>query len=329
MKPWKCNECGKFIRSGSNKCSCGYEKSNNIKEDDRMNNSSTNNGNRFFINDTILMNSFTIGYLKMAYIPLSEMKIDFEYQRVATKKVDKITNEWDINKCDPISVSYRNGKFYITDGQHRFLSAVRKGETHLPAIIRTGLTQKEEAKIFVSQNDNVSRLTPYDTFKGNLLLEDHIDCTIQNLCMKYNIIISQYQTKGAKGVLGSLTEARSIVKSNGGSCLEWIFKIIKACGWSNESGGYSSYIMRTLRTCYINNINDLEITGKYACSILEKTTPSYFKAEAVLEYVERDVTSACGMLLMKKIQSLYLADNKLKTLNKEEFINAFRKSAAN
>jgi hypothetical protein len=289
----------------------------------------TQNGSRFFINDTIIMNSFTIGYLKMAYVPLSEMKIDLDYQRVATKKVDKISNEWDVNKCDPISLSYRNGKFYITDGQHRYLPAVRNGESHLPGIIRTGLTQKDEAKIFVSQNDNVSRLTPYDTFKGNILLEDVVDCTIQRLCKKYNVIISQSQTKGAKGVLGSLTEARSIVRINGANCLEWIFKIIKACGWSDISGGYSSYIMRTLKTSYINNIDDLDKTGEYVCNTLEKTTPSYFRAEAVLEYVERDATSACGMLLMKKIQSLYLEENKLKTLNREEFINAYKKTIAN
>jgi hypothetical protein len=224
-----------------------------------------------------------------------------------------------------ILLSYSDGVFYITDGQHRYLAADRNNETHLPAIIRTGLTQKDEAQIFVSQNDNVSRLTPYDTFKGNILLGDKVDGDIQELTTKYNLDIKQ-STGSNKNVLGSLSEARQIVKNNGKDCLEWIFKIIKASRWENEKGAYSSYVIRALKSVYMDNIDDLEDTGKIVCDIFENTTPSYFRAEATIDYVERDVKSACIMLLTKKIREVFIEKNNLKSkvVSKSEFAKIYK-----
>lgn len=311
---WKCPKCEKLVSRKYGYCECGYKYEPNrivnetkiINEKEKVIKVMEKSKNvRYFVNDTIVMNAFTIGYLKMAYLPLSELRIDYDYQRVATKKVDKIANEWDEEKCDPICVSYRNGKFYITDGQHRFLAAVRKGETHLPAIIRTGLSQSEEARIFVSQNDNVSKLTPYDTFKGNILLGDIVDIAINDLAVKYNLSIKNSPKTNLR-TIGSLAEARTIVKANGKDCLDWIYKIIRASGWNDVSGAYSTYIIRSLSNAYVNNIDDLEQTGKIVRNIFEKTTPMYFRAEAMLEYVERDPKSACSMFLQKLIRDEYI-----------------------
>jgi hypothetical protein len=272
------------------------------------------------------MNAFPIGYLKMAYVPISEMKIDTAYQRVATRKVDKIASEWNREKCDPISLSYRDGWFYITDGQHRFLAADRNNETHLPAIIRTGLTQIEEALIFVSQNDNVSKLTPYDTFKGNLLIGDKTDMAINDICNKYNVLIEKTQTQGKNRVLGSISEARGIVKTYGSECFEWILKIIRASGWLDEKGAFSTYIIRTLKSCYVNNQNNLDSTGKLIVDIFEKKTPLLFKAEATVEYMDTsDIKSACTRYLQKLIKDEYIKQNNIKVMSKDEFRARFAK----
>ncbi len=48
------------------------------------------------------------------------------YQRpVNPKEVDRLIREWDERLLDPVTVSFRDGKFYVVDGQHR-ISAMRK-----------------------------------------------------------------------------------------------------------------------------------------------------------------------------------------------------------
>lgn len=48
------------------------------------------------------------------------------YQRqVDEKEVDRLIQEWDDRLLDPIIVSFRDGRFYVVDGQHR-ISAMRK-----------------------------------------------------------------------------------------------------------------------------------------------------------------------------------------------------------
>jgi len=42
------------------------------------------------------------------------------YQRpVNPKEVDRLIREWDERLLDPVTVSFRDGKFYVVDGQHR------------------------------------------------------------------------------------------------------------------------------------------------------------------------------------------------------------------
>ena len=48
------------------------------------------------------------------------------YQRpVDEKEVDRLIREWDDRLLDPVTVSFRDGRFYVVDGQHR-ISAMRK-----------------------------------------------------------------------------------------------------------------------------------------------------------------------------------------------------------
>ena len=48
------------------------------------------------------------------------------YQRpVNPKEVDRLIREWDERLIDPVVVSFRDGKFYVVDGQHR-IAAMRR-----------------------------------------------------------------------------------------------------------------------------------------------------------------------------------------------------------
>ena len=82
-----------------------------------------------------LSNAHTIGGKKFVFLPVSELKIDHGYQRPIRSKIKRMVREWDYNLCDVILVSYRDGKFYVVDGQHRVEAARQKGVEMLKNIV--------------------------------------------------------------------------------------------------------------------------------------------------------------------------------------------------
>ena len=73
------------------------------------------------------------------------------YQRpVNPKEVERLIREWDERLLDPITVSFRDGKFYVVDGQHR-ISAMREMNGGRGIMVNckvyNGLTYEQEADL--------------------------------------------------------------------------------------------------------------------------------------------------------------------------------------
>ena len=63
-----------------------------------------------------------IGDFTIIEVPLELLNIDLSYQRTETFDVvraNKIARDFHKSELDPIHISYRDGKFWIVDGQHR------------------------------------------------------------------------------------------------------------------------------------------------------------------------------------------------------------------
>lgn len=82
----------------------------------------------------------------------SRLTSGLPYQRpVEQKNVDKLIRTWSIRELTPITVSFRDGKFNVVDGQNR-IAAMRQmaggGDVIVPCMIHTGLTYQEEAELY-------------------------------------------------------------------------------------------------------------------------------------------------------------------------------------
>lgn len=272
-------------------------------------------------NDTIIMNALRVGNKRLAYIPLTELRLDEAYQRTRQGTLKNLSKEWDIDKCEIIQVSYRDGVFYITDGQHRYLAAIENGETHLVAEIRTGLTQIDEARLFVEQNKNVKPLTPYDTFNGNILTGDPIDTAINEICKKYNVVVSGIRGAKPPATLGSLSQARIIIKSTGTKAFDWILSVIKSANWTEEGKAYSRIVVRALHSLYVNNKEESDRVKPIVVDIFSKTTPDKFSARATAAFPERDKETATSahleVLVSEKLSEHSQVMAKFKPNNKK------------
>ncbi|MEG1554003.1 MAG: ParB/Srx family N-terminal domain-containing protein [Rikenellaceae bacterium] len=234
---------------------------------------------------TIVDNAFEIGGKKFANIPLGELAVDHDYQRNTGSKLKQLIEDWDIRKCDVLIVSYRDDKFYVLDGQHRWQAAMKNEVQSLPCQIHVGFSKIDEAKCFAYQDANVTKLTPFDTFKANQVIGDRVDKGILRLCEKYEITVKKPHGRMVAN-LGAITIARLFYKVHGSVGLEWAFDILKKSNWHNCPGAYSEKTLIAMYFLY-GEFKDVATDAKIAAiEELKERTPYSYKISARSEYLE-------------------------------------------
>lgn len=243
---------------------------------------------------TVMSNSYTLWGKKIADIPVNLLELDHSYQRIETGNAKKIADNWDDNACEFLLVSYRNGKFYVIDGQHRMIAAKIKGIESLPCVILTGLTKGEEARRFSVQGMGRKKLTPNDTFKANIecgnveYKEVATDMEIKRICDKYGVTItkSNFNLDHNPKRLRSISRSRMIVNGNGSECFEWILDTITKSNWNECIDAYEKDMMMLLKSYYVehSHINNLEQATEKLINLFNKITPREMIAQAVADY---------------------------------------------
>lgn len=102
------------------------------------------------------------------YLKPSQILVDMTYQRdLDQNRVNKIVNEWKAIRFREPMISYRDGKFYVFDGQHSTASWRSKyGDKPLYCKVFRGLTWLDEAEAFVEQNNLRKTITTNDRLKA-------------------------------------------------------------------------------------------------------------------------------------------------------------------
>lgn len=140
--------------------------------------------------ETIMMNAHTEGNgIKTALIPVDLCELSPIYQRDQGRHVAHIASNWDDNKAGHLEASERGDHFNIWDGGNRLRAAVMVGKTHVLCNIRTGLTDEDEAHLFVTQEENVTKLTQYDKFIAACASGEErgkVALLLRDICDEYN-----------------------------------------------------------------------------------------------------------------------------------------------
>lgn len=101
-------------------------------------------------------------------VPFSKIKFA-DYQRKITRShAEKIRSKFDIRACQPLSLSYRDGELWCYDGRHRMKAMMDEGYSSHRAIVITGLTYEDEAKLFYFLNDMPKKMASWTKFEAQL-----------------------------------------------------------------------------------------------------------------------------------------------------------------
>lgn len=145
-------------------------------------------------------------------VPLSSIHVDDRYQRaLRLSVVRKIASEFSWDKFGTPVVAIRtdgDGRMYVVDGQHRITAAREKGLEHEEIIVdaRYGLTEAEEAELFLGLNDKTNP-TPLDKYLAGLVAGDPTILAIDEIVASLGLKVTY---SGSTGTVRAVQALRKV-----------------------------------------------------------------------------------------------------------------------
>ncbi len=164
---------------------------------------------------------------ELKFVRLGSMRVSVKAQQQFRQPwADAILADFDLDQIGTPEASFRDGFYYVTDGQHR-IDALRrwlgKGweDQMIQCWVASGLTEKEEAEIFLKMN-NRRPVPPLEKFKIAVTAEHEIETRIKDIVVSERLKITKDSVPGAIGAVSTLLK---VFKRNGPDVLRRALRI--------------------------------------------------------------------------------------------------------
>lgn len=185
-------------------------------------------------------------------VPLDILEIDMDYQREPRdSELAKIALHFDMNKVDIKMASLRrdkNGKLhlYVVDGYHTLVVLQMMQKKHPEIQFKmalkcfVGLTKKQEADIFSTQNEYHTNIRGYERYKAELVAEKPCALAIQRQLKMFGLTTKNDITSQVNRVrnVNAIEELYRIYKKNGEEAIHYTFQLIHDAGWEDSTWAY-------------------------------------------------------------------------------------------
>ena len=174
------------------------------------------------------------------------------------RKVNEIKRNYDPNQVKPVIVSFRDGKYYIVDGQHTALAIYElngeDGATLISCDVRDGLTYQQEAQLFFDWNTNSRPACAADKIWALVCADDANAVEFKNLIERCGY------TFGRKAVnnISPISTCWKIYNGGAGAKrLESILNLIHDT-WPHDASAVNETIVKGLDLLFKNNEYELD-----------------------------------------------------------------------
>ncbi|WP_373686210.1 DUF6551 family protein, partial [Nocardia gamkensis] len=133
----------------------------------------------------------------IAAISVREIFADHTYQReLDERRAQGMAAAWDVRKVGVIDVSDRGPdeapRYAVINGQHRWWAAALADPAHhLVAVVHTGLTVADEARLFYEIDAGTRRLTTWDRWHSRRAAGDPVVAEIEAIARKVGLVVDQ------------------------------------------------------------------------------------------------------------------------------------------
>jgi hypothetical protein len=133
------------------------------------------------------MAKLSVGSKRLEWVRVSDLRISPRAQRDhslrgAQKLIEEIAGDFDPDKFGTLTVSERNGTYWVVDGGHRRTALSRMGyeDQMVQCWVYHGLSEQEEADLFLDLN-NVRVVSGMDKFKVAVIAGRDVEVDIDRI----------------------------------------------------------------------------------------------------------------------------------------------------
>ena len=179
----------------------------------------------------------------LQWVPLADIVVNERAQREFRQQwAESILSHFDIDKLQFPTVSLRDGRYYVVDGQHS-LWAYKMWlgsweDQKIQCMVHKGLSEEQEAELFLSLN-NKKPIPVFDRFRVAVAAGRYEECDIDRIVRASGCKISQ--NKSITGAISAVSALTSVYRDQGAEVLGAMIRTIRdAFG----DAAYESAIMR-------------------------------------------------------------------------------------
>lgn len=146
------------------------------------------------------------GLSSLKWIAVAEMRVSPLAQRELNQaRVDRLVANFDPEALGMPTVNYRDGHWYLIDGQHRIeaMKAVGWADQQIQCRCYDGLTEEQEAHKFLELNDYLA-VTAFHRFKVGVTAGREDTCEINRVVLTNGLVVTQDEIPGAIRAVGTL-----------------------------------------------------------------------------------------------------------------------------
>lgn len=163
---------------------------------------------------------------RLKWVPIALTRVSPLAQReLNPSRVNKIAASLDVERIGTPTVNERSGHFYVIDGQHR-IEALKEhgwGDQQIQCWTYVGLTEEEEAEMFLVLNDTLT-VDAFSKFRIGVRAGRAEECDIDRIVQAQGLRISQDKKDGAISAVGTL---RRLYSRSDGKTLGRTLRIIR------------------------------------------------------------------------------------------------------
>lgn len=212
--------------------------------------------------------------MKQDTLQIRDLKLA-DYQRVPTlTEIQEKAKKFNELLIGTISVSKRDGMYYVIDGQHRVMICRMKGIKNINALIYDGLTYQEEARLFYLLNTTRKPLRPFDKFNARIEGGDMVAITVKSVVEGLGIKVS---AANGPNTLTAIGTALDVYEKEGAYHLQKTLELARDT-WEGQTYAFNNANLKGISTFI--KIYAGELDEKIFKRQLSKVTAKQITAEA-------------------------------------------------
>ncbi|MFC6538170.1 DUF6551 family protein [Nonomuraea salmonea] len=173
-------------------------------------------------------------------VEIDTLQVDAEAQRqLNQKRAQSIADGLIVDALGSIVVSERaDGTRYVVDGMHRKEACRLRGLRTIKAEIHYGLTQQQEATLFLIKNRESAKVSTLDQYRVGLTAGDELCVSVDRVLKAHNLGLGSSSTNS----VGAVSAVLRITKQYGWEVLDRTLNVVEAA-WGRDKESWDGVIL--------------------------------------------------------------------------------------